>query len=669
MIAVVALILFGAIGVTARADAPGTTSVNMVPLRGKHRGIVLRSQTVDATIFEDAAGVWADTDIRYRLQNPDTKAITVTVALPGPRALPAGLPDGIEMRVAGEAVELLPGTETAEGGDPILWTRISLPPKRSTDIQITYRQALPEQDGMVVFTYMSAASKDWARAPEGVKVNVRFRTPVEADSILSVAPPPDESETGSMTWQWEGEKNLADIGLVMMAPSWWAAYTAEREKAASAEATASDFVALAERYKNLAQLPLLPFQDVGFFDRFYPSAVSSLEEAVANPQVARSPEAASVFTTLALLYDERARASGGDDRYLYTQLAADVAIRGLATGHADPGLRELASRVLEQALTLAQERNDADAARNYRAQLESLQQGANGLSDDDRERTRVLDEARLALDRKDYRQARQLLAGLIATDAPAAPQVSALLIETSTTPGRRDIRVTSSDGEETGSGPALLQALHAALSKTTGASVNLDAQGLTITIPFIRASEMLAVQHALATRLPELPEAALLRDVLQAKELVFTAGTEPLRTTETYIEEISLQPCREQWLDIAKRLDDAASLMGAPDASASLQVNDTKRLMTSVLRHDAEAWRQLNASSRVVYRLRLSDAYQIEREWSAEPGAARLLTANATRWRDEQVKRAFAGVSAGAVALAGVFTGLTLLISRLIRRP
>ena len=339
----------------------------MVPLRGQHRGIVLRAETVDATIFEDAAGVWADTDIRYRLHNPDTKPITVTVALPGPRALPAGLPDGIDLRLEGEPIELLPGTETPEGGDPILWTRISLPPQRSTDVQVTYRQALPEQQGMVIFAYMSTASKDWARAPEGVKVSVHFRTPVASDSILSVAPPPDYSETGSMTWQWEGEKNLTNVGLAMMAPGWWDAYTAERARAASPEASASDYVALAERYKNLARLPLLPFQNASFFDRFYPSAVSSLEAAVARPEVAGSPEAASVFATLALLYDERAQASEGEDRYLYAQLAADAAIRGLAAGHAEPGLRELAAGVLERASTLAQERGDAGAARDYRA--------------------------------------------------------------------------------------------------------------------------------------------------------------------------------------------------------------------------------------------------------------------------------------------------------------
>ena len=221
-----------------------------------------------------------------------------------------------------------------------------------------------------------------------------------------------------------------------------------RARAASPEASASDYVALAERYKNLARLPLLPFQNSSFFDRFYPSAVSSLEAAVARPEVAGSPEAASVFATLALLYDERAQASDGEDRYLYAQLAADAAIRGLAAGHAEPGLRELAAGVLERASTLAQERGDAGAERDYRAQLESLRLGANGLTADDRERARLLDEASLAIERKDYRKARQILAGLSSPDAqspetPAAPRISALMIETSTEPGLRRLGVRS----------------------------------------------------------------------------------------------------------------------------------------------------------------------------------------------------------------------------------
>ena len=215
------------------------------------------------------------------------------------------------------------------------------------------------------------------------------------------------------------------------------------------------------------------------------------------------------------------------------------------------------------------------------------------------------------------------------------------MIETSTEPGLRRLGVRCGDGEETGSGRAVLESIYTALRAGGETSVQLDAQGLAITIPFNDADELLSAQRALAARLPDLSETTLLKDVLQPAELILVSGVDSLRASETYIEEVSLRQSKDQWLDNARRLEDAASLLGAPDDGASLQANETRRLIAAVLQHDAEAWRQLNAASHVVYRVRLSDEYQTEREWSVEPGAARVLTASAARWRDEQVKRAF----------------------------
>jgi hypothetical protein len=164
-------------------------------------------------------------------------------------------------------------------------------------------------------------------------VNIRFRTPIEPDSLLAVAPPPSESETGSMTWQWAGEVNLTNVGLAMMVPSWWDAFLAERAAAASPRATLADDVALAGRYRHLAQLPVLPFQNDDFTDRFYPSAVSTLEAAVADPlrPIRRVRRPCSLRWHP---YDERAEKSDGGAPALHTA-SADAAIRD-AGGHANP---------------------------------------------------------------------------------------------------------------------------------------------------------------------------------------------------------------------------------------------------------------------------------------------------------------------------------------------
>jgi hypothetical protein len=91
-------------------------------------------------------------------------------------------------------------------------------------------------------------------------------------------------------------------------------------------------------------------------------------------------------------------------------------------------------------------------------------------------------------------------------------------------------------------------------------------------------------------------------------------------------------------------------------------------LVASVLRHDADAWRQLSASSSVIYKARLSSEGETMREWSASPGAERSFRATAEAWREDRIKLALAGAGAGAVVLAGTATGAAMLFARLARR-
>jgi hypothetical protein len=404
------------------------------------------------------------------------------------------------------------------------------------------------------------------------------------------------------------------------------------------------------------------FQNDDFTDRFYPSAVSTLEAAVADPQTADSPGAAPVFAALVTLYDERAEKSDGGARQLYTQLAADAAIRGMAGGHANSEMRELAKAALAKALALAESRGDAKSAQEYQAQLRAFELGADGVSEDDVERTPVQDQARLAVQRRDYPQARRLLTELMGPPgAPPPPRISALQIEVFTEPGMRRLRIACSDGEEPGSAEALLASVYEALIEQHGDRVHLAEDGLHLIIPFSSSAGLMQAQDALASSLSGPPELALVRDVLQPSELFLVEAAEPLRVTETYVERISLRPSVEAWEAMSARLDRAA------DQAAALD-QEMGNLVASMLRHDAGAWRQLRASSSVIYRARLSSEGETMREWSASPGAERSFRATAGEWREDRIKLALAGAGAGAVVLAGTATGAAMLFARLARR-
>jgi hypothetical protein len=339
----------------------------------------------------------------------------------------------------------------------------------------------------------------------------------------------------------------------------------------------------------------------------------------------------------------------------------------MAGGGSDAEMRGLAVAALAKALALAESRGDAESAREYRAQLEAIESGADGASEDDRERDRARDQAQLAIQRGDYPLARRLLAGLIGTDelapgAPLPPRISALEIEVYTEPGMRRLRIACNDGEAPGSAKALLASAHEALIARHADHAYLAEDGLHLTIPFGSPAGLMQAQDSLASSLPGLPELALVRDVLQPSGLYLVEVAEPLRVTETYGERISLRPSLEAWEAMASRLDHAADQAAAPDQET------LESLVATLLRHDADAWRELSAASGVRYRARLSGSGETLREWSASPGAERSFRATAGTWREDRVRLALAGAGAGAVVLAGIATGAVLLFIRLTRR-
>jgi hypothetical protein len=163
--------------------------------------------------------------------------------------------------------------------------------------------------------------------------------------------------------------------------------------------------------------------------------------------------------------------------------------------------------------------------------------------------------------------------------APPPPRISAMEIDVFTEPGMRRLRIACSDGEEPGSAEALLASVYEALIEQHGDRVHLAEDGLHLIIPFSSSAGLMQAQDALASSLSGPPELALVRDALQPSELSLVEASEPFRVTETYVEEVSLQPSVEH-RGVSARLDRAADQGGAGpgDAARDGRYGEPRRL-------------------------------------------------------------------------------------------
>jgi hypothetical protein len=668
-LAVLIALAWALLGGPARADEPGTTQVTVLPLDGKHRGIVLRAQTVDATLSESDGVVWADTQVWLLLKNPGTVPITVPVTLPGPRVFPGDLPQGLEIRLDGKS---LPMTEAAGPEDPqgpALRADIFLGSGKSVQLDLAYRQALPQTGDMAVFAYLSTTAKQWARSPDAVRVTLRLDPAITPAQILSLAPPPRRAHNGELTWHWEGEKDLLNVGLALVPPSRWSALEADRQQASAGEADAGAQMALSRRYMDLTRLPALPFDNADFYERFYPSAAGALQAAAGEA----APDGVSPHVQLALLYRERSAKLGGTASGYYTQLATEEIMRGLAAGARDAETLQLASELFTGALAQAEERGDAAAAEKYRAQLAAIAGEGALLSTEKEQRAFNLAAAALAAERGEVGEARRIATEVMGADATLLPgtpppTVSAALVDVFTAPDVRRIELAFTGGLAPDGGDPLLADAAAALRNVPQATARAEAGKLIVEIPAGDPGTLAQIQSELVARLPGRPEYALLADVLKPEAVGFAVQEAPLRVVTAFAESVDLGASAALWSDLAGCLEAAAA--DAEKAAGEAETDDEKRrqsVQAALWRSDAAAWRQLAAASRVVYRVDPGDA-QAVRDWTLHPGDAKQLTAQAARWQIEELRAVGAATAAALLALSVVLTAVILAMGRLARK-
>jgi hypothetical protein len=654
---VLALCLFVVSIIAASASDSGTAAVNLLPLKAQHRGIVLKSQTVDAIINEEQGKVWADTRVWLKLHNPASKPITVSVTLPGPQMSPVPLPADLDVHVGNTPLRLLPSVKADDGQVLSATAAIRIPARNSVDVTLTFRQALPDDQGVTTYTYPLSGADQWAGTPESLRVTVELKPPMSTSSILAITPPAHRSDAQTLTWDWESEwaQSKTNVGFAFMSPGWFAEFDAARADATGDEAGAGQHILLSKHYRRLASLSAVPFgTQTEFRTRYYPSAIAELQAALAsNPSPIESAQAHSM---LAELYVEQADQAQQGAREQYLQAAGIEVESAISSSAPESALRELAARIFGELSQTAEAAGDAATARDYRHRLEAVRASSQEQEGQTQAITEDLLRAAHFLEQGDTKAARDLIAsryGLGAAVLPAAPPplVRHMLLTVTTTLVSRQITLYLGAGENLEEASELAGRTAEALRVQGGAQAIAEANKVIITLPGPPSADVFALQQALASSLPDAPELALLRSVLTDTRGSEATETSLLQSIWRYTEQVDLASALQHWEQIAAQLESAqsSSLQGlAPGQAEQLQ-----HIQRALWDSDAAAWRRFAASSRVDYRFEQNTS-DTNREWQVRAGEQREMIVQNSRWNLESIRWA-------ALALCIVLAGLAAL--------
>jgi hypothetical protein len=636
----------------AAADDSGTAAVNLLPTSGKHRGIVLKSQTVDAVILEEQGKVWADTKVWMKLQNPASKPITVSVSLPGPQMAPVPLPADLSVQVGKVPLQLVPST-AADSSQPTGATAaIRIPARKSVDVRIAYRQALSDTNGVVTYGYLLDEAAKWAGTPESLRLTVTLKPSVSMRSLLAITPPAHRSDGQTMTWDWETDwgKLGANVGFAFMSPGWFAEFEAAQSAAANEDAGAADHLLLSRHYSRLASLQgsLLnaPF---AFQSRYYPAAIAELQAALDSE--GPTSEQAEAHSIMAKLYVEQAE-QGNEPRYL--QAAAAEIRSALGDSEPDPDLVELAGRVFEELSGIANAAGEGVAARHYVEQFEEIRAFSPQQAALSQATSQRLDQVALALEQGNRGTARDLVASLVATQASDVPEASPPIVnQTSlmitTTPQGRQIVTHLGDDANLQEALELAAETERALRPHSPAKSVGAANSITLTLPGPPGPAMFVLQKELAEAVPDAPELALLHSVLADTSGYTETHTSLLRSTWQFTETVDLAPALRRWEGLAARLDAAT-----PALPLGLSTTESERLrfmQRSLRASDAAAWRRFAASSTVDYRFEPTDP-DTNYQWQVRAGESRQMFVQMAQWNSRSIHWAIVALSAAVAAIA-----------------
>jgi hypothetical protein len=487
------------------------------------------------------------------------------------------------------------------------------------DGRVTLRLACTQRlggEGLVrSFIFPAAALSRWNGTPESVRITVDHADPVARERIVASSPDRGQGDAWPLEWQWSSVRLSDDVRIDLFDGDWWGDYSVARGAAADPEAGAADHMRLAGMLKELDQAHA---SDMGISGGSTLRGAAIIAEYHAAISAANSEEErAEAHRALLRLYLERAAGSGAA-----TDLqAALVELRSAQElGDSADGDAELEATLVARLQSEARLAGQTEVAARYAS--ESAERGLSAPLND---HSVMLSSALLAAEGGDHDAARSLLVqafGPGADSLPDAPPPSIVLSEVTVRmlPGAREteIRLRGSGAE------ALRTELMSALAGMRGTAAELRGDGMALRIIYSSPGELTAAMKAVAAKIPERPELALVRAAFTPASLTWEDSGGLLRTVRVYSELVDLGPALDLWEDLAYRLEAEAGRIPEGFALGHDAAGVLRRVQRILWSRDAAAWRALGQASAAEYTIAPMGQKDV-RAMRVQAGEARLM--------------------------------------------
>ena len=615
-----------------RPVAAGPTAIPQGPVpTGDLKPVELSYLAIDATVVPTAGGMALRVVSRARLRNNDKRAAYQReVTFPGPAVT--------NVRVGTQNGGLAPA---AAAGPWLLSLRAD------GDAVIEGTQEVATSGPLADLQFDWSALKPWGATLAAVRLTLHFPDGVDSDQLLAVDPAPTARDTTQLTWSYEKFQPAGTIHLFFVAPGYWQPLHKARQAAASAQAGAAEFLALAAALRPLATFEGMP---EGVATILQAEALAALERAVVA-----APKDPRTHQELAGYLQAQAR---GDPAILARAVAEFKAACDLAPADAEAKKRLLAA--VDDLIAACRRANDTQGL----LQALDVVQAVDPANSPQRAAA-YADLAVSQLQAGQEAEAQATIAagfGQAALDqyALARPHFRSVTGEVEMQSGRRVLRfgLVPAPGAEQAA-EADMARLADALGRMGGQATHTAAGGtlqLEATIPFDDASRLVQAGRALVGSLPadEDPAIVLVAAVAAPARLEFGTSQGLRADRLTYAESADLAPAQAA---LERRLEQIRYARAEAQAPIDNPVETARRRWALALLDRYEAgWQALARGSRVTYHV-LPPGNYIVPQWALAWGETREIGWSTTLPHPE---RLWPFAAAGAVVLVAVALGAAL---------
>lgn len=616
--------------------------IGLVPRPQGDTKVALTAYTVDLTFEEKDNSPHFTVVVKTRLHNPSTvNSASIVLDLRGKTNTGAPI-SGLRLAEGQDATAAVPYAETS-------YIRTLRPDERMW-LTFVYTDELSDIPWSK-FQYNLDALNAWQTTVGSVRFTFHLPQGLTHTAFLRVAPDPSRFDTQRLEWQWEELTPQVPIDILFIRPQIWQYIETLRHQIMAGTSQATE--TLAQLLSDIIMKEGAPEEAV---DVFYPEALA-LWTKIARER----PQDPQPWRMLANLYALRAAREA--DPETYRSLIINALENAWQRGDRSDYVRtQLATVVRSQLEHLVEQQRWQEALEESDYLRDLL--GPTGEDEVKRLRQKIaLAWAQNLLRRGDENGIREaLIAGwgpaVVSYFLPQRPSFAYLHLDIQTRERNRTVVITTTFDPHASPSPkegwtTWIRAMQRAVPRITATQEDVgNSTVLTLTIPFVNASDLQDAQRRIVDTVPSLPEWAFIRDALSPVRLQYEQTNTLWGKRIVWEEEVDSTTSRQT-------LDEVISTLKATTQTPLLaeypqELSDIRKALRQ---GDIRAWEELRDTARATYNLEWSEGLgpPSAHRWQLKTGEQTIMRASRT-----VIEPGRAILLAGALLL--FWTGLTLLL-------